>query len=331
MAQALAHLRRVEREGGAGAQVSLLDTPHLVLAAHRSRRRGHWKPWPGGPIRRCGTFLMTSIEELLAETREYARQTFPRPNATETLECALRAAQSLVAVADALHPSSLCYNNPMALIPVVGRKTWKMRALVGALYLVLSLGAVTMVYPFLVMLGASVSHSTKSPVTTSSPAICAPTRPCSASTPRTNTKATWARSMPPTARTTRPCRTSCRRLPPTRPACSDWDQFAAGAARPVQDRRLWRRGRRVQPQPASGPLPPVSAATTSTATSAPWTGPTTRKTRIFRRSFRPSSSPPSTTGRRIAASKRRTGKRSRRPCPPTTSSSSARTRCTRSG
>ena len=44
----------------------------------------------------------------------------------------------------------------MALIPAVGRKTWKMRALIGALYLVLTLGAVTMVYPFLVMLGASV-------------------------------------------------------------------------------------------------------------------------------------------------------------------------------
>lgn len=44
----------------------------------------------------------------------------------------------------------------MALIPVVGRKTWKMRVLFSALYLVLTLGAVTMVYPFLVMLGASV-------------------------------------------------------------------------------------------------------------------------------------------------------------------------------
>ena len=45
----------------------------------------------------------------------------------------------------------------MALIPVVGRKTLKMRAFVGMLYLVLSLGAVTMVYPFLVMLGTSVT------------------------------------------------------------------------------------------------------------------------------------------------------------------------------
>ncbi len=45
----------------------------------------------------------------------------------------------------------------MALIPVVGRKTLKMRVFVGLLYLVLSLGAVTMVYPFLVMLGSSVT------------------------------------------------------------------------------------------------------------------------------------------------------------------------------
>ncbi len=44
----------------------------------------------------------------------------------------------------------------MSLIPVVGRKTLKMRALVAALYLALSLGGVTMVYPFLVMLAASV-------------------------------------------------------------------------------------------------------------------------------------------------------------------------------
>ncbi len=43
----------------------------------------------------------------------------------------------------------------MALIPVVGRKTLKMRVLVGALYFTLTLGAVAMVYPFLVMLGAS--------------------------------------------------------------------------------------------------------------------------------------------------------------------------------
>jgi len=44
----------------------------------------------------------------------------------------------------------------MPVLPVVGRKTWKIRALIGVLYLALSLGAVTMVYPFLVMLSVSV-------------------------------------------------------------------------------------------------------------------------------------------------------------------------------
>ena len=45
----------------------------------------------------------------------------------------------------------------MPLIPRVGRNSAKMRALVAAIYAVLSLGAVSMVYPFLVMLGASVT------------------------------------------------------------------------------------------------------------------------------------------------------------------------------
>ncbi len=44
----------------------------------------------------------------------------------------------------------------MALIPVVGRRTASMRLLLASLYLALSLGAVTMVYPFLVMLSQSV-------------------------------------------------------------------------------------------------------------------------------------------------------------------------------
>ena len=49
------------------------------------------------------------------------------------------------------------YNNGMGLIPVVGRRSWKMRGLIALLYVVLTLGAVTMVYPFLVMLGSSVT------------------------------------------------------------------------------------------------------------------------------------------------------------------------------
>jgi len=44
----------------------------------------------------------------------------------------------------------------MALIPTVGRKSPPMRLLVAFLYLILSVGAVTMVYPFLMMLGLSV-------------------------------------------------------------------------------------------------------------------------------------------------------------------------------
>jgi len=44
----------------------------------------------------------------------------------------------------------------MPLIPLVGRRTWRSRALIAALYVTLTLGAVTMVYPFLVMLSASV-------------------------------------------------------------------------------------------------------------------------------------------------------------------------------
>ncbi|HEY3328627.1 MAG TPA: carbohydrate ABC transporter permease [Capsulimonadaceae bacterium] len=45
----------------------------------------------------------------------------------------------------------------MALIPVVGRKSPKMRLLVAFIYVVLILGAVTTLYPFLVMLGSSVT------------------------------------------------------------------------------------------------------------------------------------------------------------------------------
>lgn len=45
----------------------------------------------------------------------------------------------------------------MALIPVVGRRSAKMRSLILLLYFVLSLGAVTTVYPFLIMIGESLT------------------------------------------------------------------------------------------------------------------------------------------------------------------------------
>jgi ABC-type glycerol-3-phosphate transport system permease component len=45
----------------------------------------------------------------------------------------------------------------MPLIPVIGRKQPKMRLLIAVLYTVLSLGAITMVYPFVVMVATSVT------------------------------------------------------------------------------------------------------------------------------------------------------------------------------
>ncbi|HEY3298124.1 MAG TPA: ABC transporter permease subunit, partial [Armatimonadota bacterium] len=44
----------------------------------------------------------------------------------------------------------------MALIPTVGRKSWSMRLLIATLYIALTIGALTMVYPFLVMLSTSI-------------------------------------------------------------------------------------------------------------------------------------------------------------------------------
>lgn len=47
----------------------------------------------------------------------------------------------------------------MALIPVVGRKSWSSRILIFALYVILTIGAITMIYPFLIMLSTSVKSS----------------------------------------------------------------------------------------------------------------------------------------------------------------------------
>src|SRR5713101_1103281 len=45
----------------------------------------------------------------------------------------------------------------MPLIPVIGRRQPKMRLFIAGLYTVLSLGAVTMVYPFIVMIATSIT------------------------------------------------------------------------------------------------------------------------------------------------------------------------------
>ncbi len=83
-AQTLTHLRRTEREAGAGAQVVLLETPHLawqrlapvIETLEALSRRTYSQTWdvPDAVHR-----------ELLDETRDYARRTFLRPNASETL------------------------------------------------------------------------------------------------------------------------------------------------------------------------------------------------------------------------------------------------------
>lgn len=51
------------------------------------------------------------------------------------------------------------YNDRMALIPVVGRRSWRTRITIALLYLALSLGAITMVYPFLLMIGQSLESN----------------------------------------------------------------------------------------------------------------------------------------------------------------------------
>jgi len=47
----------------------------------------------------------------------------------------------------------------MPVIPIVGRKSFKTRVLIGALYLILALGAVTMIYPFALMLSTATTSN----------------------------------------------------------------------------------------------------------------------------------------------------------------------------
>ena len=84
IAQTLAYLRRVERAGGAGAQVSQLETPSLAwkravpveATLDALARRTYSQMW---------NIPDAVHEELMAETRRYAGKTFPRADAAETL------------------------------------------------------------------------------------------------------------------------------------------------------------------------------------------------------------------------------------------------------
>ena len=85
MAQTLAYLNRPERDGGGGAQVRLLETPRLawkrVVPTGRTlealSRRTYSQMW---------NIPDEAHRELLAETYEYARRTFRRPDAIESLK-----------------------------------------------------------------------------------------------------------------------------------------------------------------------------------------------------------------------------------------------------
>lgn len=85
LAPALAYLRRAEREGGAGAKVVMLETPKLTwkrlvpIAATLDAlaRRTYSQTWD---------IPDDAHEELMAATKLYAAQTFPQPDAAETLK-----------------------------------------------------------------------------------------------------------------------------------------------------------------------------------------------------------------------------------------------------
>lgn len=84
LSPALALLRRRERDGGLGATVSRLETPALVWkrtvptveTLDALARRTYSQMW---------SMPEADHAEILAETQKYARQTFSRPNAVETL------------------------------------------------------------------------------------------------------------------------------------------------------------------------------------------------------------------------------------------------------
>jgi len=88
LAQTVAYLNRPAQDGGGGAQVSLLDTSRLawkrMVPTARTldalSRRTYSRMW---------TIPDDAHRELLAQTHEYARRTFRRPAAVESLKSRL--------------------------------------------------------------------------------------------------------------------------------------------------------------------------------------------------------------------------------------------------
>ena len=48
----------------------------------------------------------------------------------------------------------------MPIISTIGRRSWKVKALLGGIYLILIVGAITMIYPLLLMLSGSTKSET---------------------------------------------------------------------------------------------------------------------------------------------------------------------------
>lgn len=84
MAPALAHLRRVERSGGMGAQVTLLEAPQLawkrLLPISRTL-----EALAGRSYSQMWNITDEAHRELMDETRRYAEMTFSRRDAAEAL------------------------------------------------------------------------------------------------------------------------------------------------------------------------------------------------------------------------------------------------------
>ncbi|MGI4791437.1 MAG: class I SAM-dependent methyltransferase [Janthinobacterium lividum] len=84
LSPALAYLRRRERDGGAGAQVTLLETPHLAWKRTVPTAQT-LEALTGRTYSQMWGISETDHTELLAETLSYAHQTFRKTDAAETL------------------------------------------------------------------------------------------------------------------------------------------------------------------------------------------------------------------------------------------------------
>ena len=84
MAPALAYLRRIERAGGLGARVTLLETPHLAWKRTVPIART-LEALSGRTYSQMWNIPDEAHRELMAETRRHADLSFPKRDAAESL------------------------------------------------------------------------------------------------------------------------------------------------------------------------------------------------------------------------------------------------------